>query len=167
MNDTTESNDLQKPSAFTIKKGRPDGFKFTITVDGKSELVKFTNNLYKCPTAEHEAAIDALMHKPAFTQNIVKVDLDAGQAIAKAHMEGMHNIAQKGGASAESMKAAENAVIREQVNESAEALASEDLMVTHDVDQSENRVIADALADDVPDVPKTAPAVKLNLTGKG
>jgi len=126
-------SDVWKPVSYTIRKGRPEGFKFTIDIDGKSELIKFTNNIYKCPTAEHEVAIAALMHKPQFTQNIQKVDLAAGEAIALAHMQGQRNAAAKGGLTSELAKGLESQIAVadvQAVKDATAALEKENLVVT-------------------------------------
>jgi len=129
-------SDVWKPVSYTIRKGRPEGFKFTIDIDGKSEMVVFKNNLYACPTAEHEAAIGALMHKPQFTQNIQKVDLASGEAIARAHMQAQKVSAAKGGLTSELAKGLENQIAAEDltaIKEATDALEKENLVVTETV----------------------------------
>ncbi len=128
-------SDLQKPVAYVIKKGRPSGFKFIIEIDGKNELVVFTDNRYECPTAAHAAAIDELMAKPQFGQNIQKVDIEVGEAIARAHMEAQRPSAVQGGMTSDAAKAMEGDVARQNADDIADALAKANLMVTHDVKQ--------------------------------
>jgi len=129
-------SDLLKPDVYVIRKGRPDGFSFWIEIDKEPVLVSFKNNRYECPTPAHAEQIAKLMGKPDFTQNIQKVDLEAGIAIARAHMEGSSNSAIKGGATTESMKMMINKVASDDVQAVAEQLAKEEnLMVTHNVVQ--------------------------------
>lgn len=127
-------SDVWEPVAYAIKKGRPDGFKFVIEIDGKNEIVKFKDNLYKCPSADHEAAIEALMSKAQFTQNIQKVDVAAGEALARAHMASQRNSAVQGGMTSEIAKSMEDIVASEDVKAVTDELEKENLIVTEKVD---------------------------------
>jgi len=129
-------SDVYKPAAYVIKNGRPEGFRFVISIDGKDEMVKFTNKKYDCPTAAHEAAIEELMKKPQFTQNLQKVDFLAGVAIAKAHMEANRPGSIRGGATTETMKQMQNSVAKQDADAVTEALAKENLVIAEDVDLS-------------------------------
>jgi len=118
---------------FVIKKSRPVGFKFVIVIDGTNETIKFINGRYECPTAEYETAIEKLLIKPQFMQNIQKVDLAAGEAIALAHMQNKGNSAIKGGSTSESMKMQSDSVARQDAEAVADVMAKDgNIMITHD-----------------------------------
>lgn len=126
-------SDVWNPVSYAIRKGCASGFRFVIEVDGKDEIVRFKNNLYKCPSAVHEKAIEALMQKPQFTQNIQKVDVVAGEAIAKAHMAAATNMAAKGGMTSEMAKGLENKVAAadvKAVKDATDTLAKDGLIIT-------------------------------------
>jgi hypothetical protein len=127
-------SDVYKPAIYVLKKDRPKGFKFIITIDGKDELVKFTDGRYECPSAEHELIIASVMHKPSFMQNIQKVDFAAAESIVAAHKQASRPDAVKGGATTESIKQMENDVARQDAEKVADVLAKDsNLMMTHEI----------------------------------
>lgn len=153
-------SDVWEPVAYAIKKGRPEGFKFSIEINGKSELVKFKDNLYRCPSAEHGAAIEALMHRPQFTQNIQKVDVASGEALARAHIASQRNSAVQGGMTSEIAKSMENQVASEDVKAVTDELAKENLIVTETAETIENSEVK------ISDATKVGGSLNLNIGNK-